>query len=140
MYLSTSLSSLLFFFLLHDVVYFKGKPHRTRLAGVGFKMAAQMASSAMEKVSEKVSFAKKVLISFKEKFSNYLLIIWSIHCFRVAITLVWALELGIETIRIFLINIFFMYRFHCWWKPLQTIIIQLLVTCIRKLLVSCEPN
>lgn len=75
MYLSTSLSSLLFFFLLHDVVYFKGKPHRTRLAGVGVKMAAQMASSAMEKVSEKVSFAKKVLISFKEKFSNYLLII-----------------------------------------------------------------
>ena len=75
MYLSTSLSSLLFFFLLHDVVYFKGKPHRTRLAGVGFKMAAQMASSAMEKVSEKVSFAKKVLISFKEKFGNYLLII-----------------------------------------------------------------
>ena len=75
MYLSTSLSSLLFFFLLHDVVYFKGKPHRTRLAGVGFKMAAQMASSAMEKVSEKVSFAKKVLTSFKEKFSNYLLII-----------------------------------------------------------------
>ena len=75
MYLSTSLSSLLFFFLLHDVVYFKGKPHRTRLAGVGFKMAAQMASSAMGKVSEKVSFAKKVLISFKEKFSNYLLII-----------------------------------------------------------------
>lgn len=38
-------------------------------------MAAQMASSAMGKVSEKVSFAKKVLISFKEKFSNYLLII-----------------------------------------------------------------
>lgn len=38
-------------------------------------MAAQMASSAMEKVSEKVSFAKKVLISFKEKFGNYLLII-----------------------------------------------------------------
>ena len=75
MYLSTSLSSLLFFFLLHDVVYFKGKPHSTRLAGVGFKMAAQMASGAMEKVSEKVSFAKKVLISFKEKFSNYLLII-----------------------------------------------------------------
>ena len=75
MYLSTSLSSLLFFFFLHDVVYFKRKPHRIRLAGVGFKMAAQMASSAMEKVSEKVSFAKKVLISFKEKFSNYLLII-----------------------------------------------------------------
>ena len=61
-----------------------------------------MASSAMEKVSEKVSFAKKVLISY-----NYLLIIWSIHCFRVAISLVWALELGIETIGIFLINIFF---------------------------------
>ena len=75
MYLYTSLSSLLFFFFLHDVVYFKRKPHRIRLAGVGFKMAAQMASSAMEKVSEKVSFAKKVLISFKEKFSNYLLII-----------------------------------------------------------------
>lgn len=70
-----AIKSPVFFFLLHDVVYFKRKPHRIRLAGVGFKMAAQMASSAMEKVSEKVSFAKKVLISFKEKFSNYLLII-----------------------------------------------------------------